>query len=489
MKRPDVDAVVARVMAELRQGQSGRHGPRPDARTEAAERPPQPAAAPRHGSSLFDEVDAAVEAAQQAHRRLRDLPLEVRERMIAHIRRAMRANAQPLAYESWGETGMGRYEDKIEKILLNANKAPGTELLSTGAWSGDGGLTVVEYAPYGVIGSIVPSTNPVSTVVCNSLSMVAAGNAVVFNAHPGARGCSNRAVELVNDAIVEAGGPADLVCAVAQPTIGTAQQIMGHGGVNLLVVTGGAAVVQAAMASGKRAICAGPGNPPVVVDETADVRQAGRDIVRGASFDNNIICTDEKEVFAVAAIADELVAQMCAHGAVRIDGGQLERLRGSIFAEPPRRGERGRMNPAFIGKNANRLLAEIGVEAGDEVRLVVVEVERDDPLVLTEQMMPVLPVVRVRDADEGIDLARAAERGCRHTAVMHSKNLDHLSRMAREMDCSIFVKNGVSYDGLGHGGEGYCSFTIASPTGEGLTSPVSFSRVRRCVLKDSFRIV
>ncbi|HQN97459.1 MAG TPA: aldehyde dehydrogenase family protein, partial [Thermoanaerobaculales bacterium] len=165
MKRPEIDAVVARVMAELRQGQSGRHGPRPDARTEAAERPPQPAAAPRHGSSLFDEVDAAVEAAQQAHRRLRDLPLEVRERMIAHIRRAMRANAQPLAYESWAETGMGRYEDKIEKILLNANKAPGTELLSTGAWSGDGGLTVVEYAPYGVIGSIVPSTNPVSTVV------------------------------------------------------------------------------------------------------------------------------------------------------------------------------------------------------------------------------------------------------------------------------------------------------------------------------------
>jgi len=264
---------------------------------------------------------------------------------------------------------------------------------------------------------------------------------------------------------------------------------MGHPGVKLLVVTGGAAVVQAAMASGKRAICAGPGNPPVVVDETADLRQAGRDIVRGASFDNNIICTDEKEVFAVAAIADELIRQMCAHGAQRIDSGQLERLRAAIFADRPRPGDRGRMNAALIGRNAKRLLAEIGVAAGDELRLVVVEVERDDPLVLTEQMMPILPVVRVRDADEGIDLAKAAEHGCRHTAVMHSKNLDHLSRMAREMDCSIFVKNGVSYDGLGHGGEGYCSFTIASPTGEGLTSPVSFSRIRRCVLKDSFRIV
>jgi acyl-CoA reductase-like NAD-dependent aldehyde dehydrogenase len=487
VKPPEIDAIVVRVMAELRQGQRGRHGPPLEA--QPGGRPPQPAAPARHGGCLHDDVDAAVGAAREAQQRLRELPLALRERMVAHIRRAMRTNAQPLAYEAWTETGMGRYEDKIEKILLNANKAPGCELLATGAWSGDGGLTVVEYAPYGVIGSIIPSTNPVSTVVCNSISMVAAGNAVVFNAHPGARSCSNRAIELINDAIVEAGGPASLVGAVREPTIATAQGLMGHPDVNLLVVTGGAAVVEAAMASGKRAICAGPGNPPVVVDETADLRRAARDIVRGASFDNNIICTDEKEVFAVAAIADELIGEMCGHGAIRIDGGQLERLRGAIFADRPRPGERGRMNPAFIGKNANRLLAEIGVTAGDELRLVVAEVGCDDPLVLTEQMMPVLPVVRVRDADEGIDLAKAAERGCRHTAVMHSKNLDHLSRMAREMDCSIFVKNGVSYDGLGHGGEGYCSFTIASPTGEGLTSPVSFSRIRRCVLKDSFRIV
>jgi acyl-CoA reductase-like NAD-dependent aldehyde dehydrogenase len=147
------------------------------------------------------------------------------------------------------------------------------------------------------------------------------------------------------------------------------------------------------------------------------------------------------------------------------------------------------MNKEYVGQNACVLLREIGVEAGDEVRLVLVEVEQDDPLVFSEQMMPVMPLVRVRDADEGIDLAKVAEHGFRHTAVMHSKNLDNLSRMARVMDCSIFVKNGVSYDGLGYGGEGFCSFTIASPTGEGLTNPVSFSRIRRCVLKDYFRIV
>jgi acyl-CoA reductase-like NAD-dependent aldehyde dehydrogenase len=350
-------------------------------------------------------------------------------------------------------------------------------------------LTVVEFAPYGLIGAIIPSTNPISTVVCNAISMVAAGNAVLFNAHPGARECSNATVQLVSDAIIEAGGPANLVCAIAEPTIETAAQIMGHREVNLLTVTGGIGVVRAAMESGKRAICAGPGNPPVVVDETADLPQAARDIVRGASFDNNIICTDEKEVFAVASITDELKRQMQANGAIEIDAGQLDRLRRSIFKDEPPPGRHGTMTAEFIGKNANVLLREIGLEVGDETRLVLVEVDRDDPLVFSEQMMPILPLVRVSSADEGIDLARVAEHGFRHTAVMHSKNLDHLSRMAREMDCSIFVKNGVSFDGLGYGGEGFCSFTIASPTGEGITNPVSFSRIRRCVLKDTFRIV
>jgi len=482
-----VDAIVQQVMAELRQGERVRHGP--PVELPNAGQPPPPAPALRHGDNLFPDVDSAVAAARRAYLELGRMPLAVREQMIAHTRRVMRENAQLLAHEAWQETGMGRYEDKIEKNLLNANRTPGTEILTPTAWSGDDGLTLIEYAPYGVIGAIIPSTNPTSSVICNSIGMVAAGNAIVFNAHPGARACSNRAVQLVNEAIVEAGGPTHLVCAVAEPTIETAQKIMRHPDVQLLTVTGGAGVVREAMQSGKRAVCAGPGNPPVVVDETANLEQAGRDIVRGASFDNNIICVDEKEVFAVAAIADDLKRVMCSHGAYEINSWQLNRLMKSIFTQVPPAGQHGTMNKAFIGKNANVLLKEIGVNVGDEVRLVLVEVERDHPLVLSEQMMPIIPLVRVGDADEGIDLAKIAEHGFRHTAVMHSKNLDHLSRMAREMDCSIFVKNGPSLAGVGYGGEGFCSFTIASPTGEGITNPISFSRIRRCVLKDSFRIV
>jgi acyl-CoA reductase-like NAD-dependent aldehyde dehydrogenase len=481
-----IDAIIQQVMTELREGERGPHEPLP-----AVGPAPSAMAAPKlsHGDNLFQDVDSAVEASHRAFEELGRLPLALRERMISQMRRTARENAQVLARLAWEETGMGRLEDKIEKNLLNADKTPGPEILTPTAWTGDDGMTLVEYAPYGVIGSITPSTNPTSSVICNAIGMVAAGNAVVFNAHPGAKACTNLTVQLLNQAIVEAGGPANLVCATAEPTIQSAQEIMRHPAVDLLTVTGGEGVVQAAMQSGKRAICAGPGNPPVVVDETADTDQAGRGIVRGASFDNNIVCVVEKETFAVATIAEALKRSMIAHGGYEIDAAQLDRLMKVIFTEVPPPGRVGLMNKAFIGKSPAALLREIGIGVGEEVRLVLVEVGADHPLVVTEQMMPIMPLVRVRDADEGIDLAKTVEHGYRHTAVMYSKNLDHLSRMARVMDCSIFVKNAPSLAGLGGGGEGFCSFTIASPTGEGITNPISFSRIRRCTLKDAFRIV
>ena len=440
-------------------------------------------------SGVFPTLDEAVAAAQQAFEDLNALPLAIRKDMVAHMRQAGREYATVLAEMAVEETGMGRVEDKILKNILNADKAPGTEAIITGAWSGDGGLTVTEYAPYGVIGSLTPSTNPTSTIICNSISAVAAGNALVFNAHPGSKRCTNYTVQVLNQAIQKAGGPPNLLTCTAEPTLESATALMHHKGIRLLVVTGGIAVVRAAMSSGKRAVCAGPGNPPVVVDETADIEQAGRDIVIGGSFDNNIVCTTEKETFAVDPIVDPLIEAMTRHGAVKINSWQMERLWKAVTVKDRGPGKHADMNKDFIGKNANVLLKEVGISAGPEVRQIVVEVDKMHPSVWSEQMMPIMPVVRVANADEAIDLAIAAEHGFRHTAVMHSKNLDNLSRMAREMDCSIFVKNGPCLAGLGYGGEGFCSFTIASPTGEGITGPVSFSRIRRCTLVDSFRIV
>ncbi|MBI5956440.1 MAG: aldehyde dehydrogenase, partial [Chloroflexi bacterium] len=364
-----------------------------------------------------------------------------------------------------------------------------TEDLKPLVWTGDRGLALVERAPYGVIGAITPVTNPTSTIICNAIGMVAADNGVVFNAHPNAKGVSLETIRILNEAIVSAGGPPDLITSVTEPTIETAQELMRHPGVRLLVVTGGPGVVKAAMNSGKKAICAGPGNPPAVVDETADIEQAARDIVIGASFDNNVVCVLEKEIIAVEAIVDQLKSALRQHGAFEVTHWQLERLKRVILKEDrgPRR--EGVINKDFVGKNAGIILREIGISVGDEIRIVLAETDQDDALFWTEQLMPVIPLVRVRNALEAIDLGVEAELGNGHTAVMHSKNIDNLSRMARLINTSIFVKNAPSLAGLGFGGEGYTSFSIASPTGEGLTSAKDFSRVRRCTLVDAFRIV
>lgn len=446
-------------------------------------------AAPAVGPGLFPDVDAAVAAAQLAFQRLNGESLALRDRIIATLRERLLPEAEPLARMAHEETGLGRVDDKLLKNRLVIRKTPGTEALRPDALTGDRGLTLGERAPFGVIGAITPVTNPTSTIIGNAIAMLAAGNSVVFNAHPHARRVGNRTVERINEAIMAAGGPVNLVTAVAEPTIETAQGLMRHPSVRLLVVTGGAGVVRAAMASGKRAICAGPGNPPVVVDETADLDAAARDIVRGAAFDNNLVCVCEKEVFVVAAVADALLAAMQRHGAHLLPAGRTEELERAIFAEVRGPRQPATVRPELIGQDAAVILGRLAVRPDADTRLVVVEVAPDHPLVWTEQMMPVLPVVRVANADAAIDLAVAAERGFGHTAVMHSRHLDHLSRMARAINCSIFVKNGPCYAGLGEGGEGYSSFTIASPTGEGLTGPRSFSRERRCVMVDHFRIV
>lgn len=441
------------------------------------------------GAGVFADINTATDAAKKAQIELMELSLELRNRVISNIRAKMLEHAEDLAQKAIDETGLGRFEDKVVKNKLVTEKTPGTEVLEPKTRTGDHGLTLMELAPYGVIGAITPVTNPTSSIICNSIGMIAAGNSVVFNVHPSAKDVSIYNIELLNQAIVAAGGPLNLVTTVVNPTIESAQELMHHPNVNLLVVTGGAGVVKAAMNSGKRAICAGPGNPPVVVDETADIEQAAKKIVQGASMDNNIICVLEKEVFVVESVADQLIAAFERHNAVVLKSHEIEQLEKIIFKETRGQRKQGVINPDYIGKNIQDILIKIGKRVEDNIRLAIAPVDVGHPLVWTEQMLPVLPVVRVPNVDQAIDLAKEAEHGYRHTAMMYSKNLDNLSRMARVMNCSIFVKNGPSYAGLGHGGEGYTSFTIASPTGEGLTNPRSFTRERRCVLVDHFRIV
>jgi len=255
------------------------------------------------------------------------------------------------------------------------------------------------------------------------------------------------------------------------------------------VVTGGPGVVRAAFASGKKVVAAGPGNPPAVVDETADMEKAARAIIDGAGFDNNVVCVDEKEGGCTAKAAGPLREALKASGAFELAKADWKRLAEVALSEPGTPSKEGVPCKTYIGKDASVLLTALGIEGTGDPRIVFAQADPEDPFLWTEQLMPAIPVVEATDVDEASEFARRVEGGRRHTAVMHSRNVEKLSTMARVMDCAIFVKNGPGYAGLGWGGEGPGSFTIASPTGEGVTTARSFARRRRCVLVDYFRIV
>jgi acyl-CoA reductase-like NAD-dependent aldehyde dehydrogenase len=443
----------------------------------------------RIGDGIFNSIDEAVLNARQAYLQWKKISLAKRIQIIETIREMSRSHAGQFAEMAVHETGMGRKECKSNKNLLAADKTPGPELLKTMVFSGDHGLTIVERAPFGVIASITPTTNTVATIINNTISILSGGNTVVYNVHPRAKNVSLYAIQLLNRTIASAGGPNNTLTTIKEPNIASAQELMLHAGIDLILVTGGNEVVKFALQSGKHAICAGPGNPPVVVDETADLEKASQDIVDGCSFDNNLVCTDEKEVFAIDRIADGLKTNMTARGAYEIKGNDYARLEKVIFDEVGTSGKPGKMNPKWIGQDANKILQEAGFQADGNVRVILVELPISHSLIWTEQMMPVLPLVRVRNVDEGIELALKAEHGFRHTSVIHSFNINSLDKMARLIDTAIFVKNAPSYSGLGFEGEGYTSLSIGTITGDGLTTCLTFTRERRCALVDYFRIV
>ena len=440
---------------------------------------------------VYETMEEAIEVANAGYTAVRSMSVAQREKIITAIRELTRAEAQTMAALGVSETKMGRVDHKYAKHVLVADKTPGTEDIIEEAKTGDSGLTLTEMAPFGVVGAITPSTNPSETVICNSIGMIAAGNGVVFNPHPGAIATSNYAVDLVNRAVYSAGGPRVLVASVVKPTLDTANVMYKHPSIKLLVCTGGPGVVKAVLSSGKKAIGAGAGNPPVIVDDTADIDKAAKDIIDGCTFDNNLPCIAEKEVFVFDNVADRLIAGMQKNGCIKLTRAEADELAKVVLVE--KTGKDGKtkkiVNRDCVGRDADVILAKIGIRVGKDVRCIICETDFNHEFVQEELMMPILPIVRVSNIDQAIELAVKAEHGNRHTAHMHSKNIDNLSRFAKAVETTIFVKNAPSYAGIGFGGEGHTTFTIAGPTGEGITSARSFTRQRRCVMADSFRII
>jgi propionaldehyde dehydrogenase len=435
----------------------------------------------RPPSGVFPTMEEAVAAAKQSQATARRLSMDHRERIVAAIRQEILNNAEQFARLGVQETGMGNLGHKILKHRLVAEKTPGTEDITTTAWSGDRGLTLVEMAPFGVIGAVTPCTNPSETVLCNAIGMIAGGNAVVFNPHPGAAQTSNLAVELVNRASLSVGGPGNLCCSVENPTLASGAALMGHKDVALLVATGGPGVVTTVLSSGKRGIGAGAGNPPALVDDTADLAKAAADIVNGCVFDNNLPCIAEKEVVALDCVADALMGHMVREGCYLANQEDQDSL--TALALTPKG-----LNRQWVGKSAAELLRHIGRKPPEGVRCILFEGPKEHPLIAEELMMPILGLVRARDFSDALETALWLEHGNRHSAHIHSKNIDRITAYAKAMDTAILVKNAPSYAAIGFGGEGFATFTIASRTGEGLTSAATFTKRRRCVMSDSLCI-
>ena len=430
---------------------------------------------------LFDDMNVAIAKAREAQEVVKKMSLDFREKIIKNIRKKTLENAETFAKMAVEETGMGNVGDKILKHQLLAEKTPGTEDIKTIAWSGDRGLTLVEMGPFGVIGAITPCTNPSETILCNSIGMIAGGNTVVFCPHPAAVKVSNFAVNLVNEASIEAGGPENIVVSLNNPTLETSNIMMKHKDINLIAATGGPAVVTAVLSSGKRGIGAGAGNPPVLVDESADIQKAAKDIINGCTFDNNLPCIAEKEVVAIENIIDELIYYLKENGGYILSKEEENKLAATVLTD-------NGLNRKCVGRDAITLLKMIGVEAPEGTRCIIFEGDKENPLIAEELMMPILGIVIAKNIDDAIEKCVWLEHGNRHSAHIHSKNVETLTRYAKAMDTAILVKNAPSYAALGFGGEGFCTFTIASRTGEGLTSTRSFTKQRRCVMSDSLCI-
>jgi aldehyde dehydrogenase len=443
----------------------------------------------RHG--VFGDAASAAKAARSGFEQLSKKGWAGRAKVVEIVKTMCAANAERWGKIEFEETKIGRLDHKIAK-LHGIKNVLGTEYLTPYGMSGDAGITMDDSAPWGVVGSITPVTHSIPTISGNIVNMVAAGNAVVFNPHPGGAACAATAIHEFNEAIKAELGITNLICTVEKPSIESFNELCASDDVNLLCITGGPAVVDAAMKTGKRALCAGPGNPPVVVDDchALDFDKVARDIIFGGGFDNNLLCIGEKQVFAVGDAYQKTVDAFKRQGAVLLNRQQTEAIKKEVFDIKDGGGgcSHAVLNRKYVGADAAVLAKIAGLNIDPKVEMLITEVDADDLFVIEEQMMPLMPIVRAGSFKDAVHLAKESEHNYKHSAMVHTMNVSNMTMMAQAMDTTIFVKNGPCTAGLGMGGEGYISFSIATTTGEGITTPRTFTRFRRCTLVDQLNL-
>lgn len=428
-------------------------------------------------------VDLVISDAKAAFQAYSEKSLNCRREIISNLRTKLRPYIQEIAERELKETCMGNLQDKIIKLVLALDKTPGVEDLNPEVVTGDDGITIREQSAYGIALTIHPATNPCATLISNVIGMLAAGNAVISVPNPRSAGVSAFLAEKINEIISQACGINHLLIAIREPRRDLVDELIHHPDVSLVVATGGSGMMKMSMCSPKRVIAAGPGNPVAIVDETADLEKAAKDISDGASFDHNIMCISEKSIVIVSSALPSFIEALARNGVYYIDDGEdLIKLTKTILNQDMK------MVRRLEGKSAMEILQEAGIQAGRDIRLIVVKSFSKHPFVLEEIMMPVVPLVSVSDFNEALDTALFIEQGYRHTAVIHSQLFGRLNQAAKRMNTTVFIKNGSSLAGIGLSGEEKVSFTIANMTGEGIVTAKDFTYKRSCTLSSGFSI-
>ena len=371
----------------------------------------------------IQEVRAKIEAAYQASRQYAGYSQEQVDAIVDRVAAAARANAESLARMAVEETGYGNVKDKTAKNLLNSDllhqKIAPLKTIGVLAERQEEGITEIA-VPVGVVAAVLPTTNPTSTAFYKCLIALKAGNAIVCSPHPRARRCTCETVRLLAEAAEAAGAPQGIVQCVNEATIQGTNELMRHKRTGVILSTGGSGIVRAAYSSGKPAIGVGPGNVPVLIDDSANIEKAVASVVDGKSFDFGTVCSSEQTIVVNEQRREQVWAALEANRAHRCNAQETALLEKLLLTKD------FRINPDCVGQSPQKIASMAGFSVSDETRILTVEIEgvgRGHPL-SAEKLSPVLSVYFVKTFDEAVEACVGVLNfgGRGHTCVIYSED-------------------------------------------------------------------
>jgi acetaldehyde dehydrogenase (acetylating) len=398
----------------------------------------------------IQEVRDYLEQAKSAQKMVEKMAQSEIDRIVESMANAAREEASRLAAMAVEETGFGNVADKTVKNLFAANDVYNAikDMKTVGVIRRDEQNRVWEVAhPVGIVAAIVPSTNPTSTVIFKSLIAVKARNAVVFSPHPAAAKCTAEAARIMQEAAERAGAPKGLISCITQPTLAATNELMRHKLTDVILATGGMAMVKAAYSSGKPAYGVGPGNVPVYIHASADIATAVRQIIQSKTFDNGTICASEQALIVDQSIKEQVVSELKRQGACFLNEEEKQKVASIIMAN-------GALNAKIVGKSPQVIAEMAGIEVPSDTKVLIAEetnVGKEYPFSV-EKLSPILAFYTVKNMEEASDISVALLElgGLGHTLGIHAQDEKVVEAFTIDKPVSrVIVNSGTTFGGIG----------------------------------------